>query len=58
LWMHVQSCVAWQQTSHSSVFLLGKYCTESVSILLLSVFMFIKLLPGNILIKLVTLLPP
>jgi hypothetical protein len=29
LWIYVYSCVPWQQTSHSSVLLLGADCTEN-----------------------------
>jgi hypothetical protein len=53
--MHVYSCVAWQQTSYVSVLLLGVDLTEdTVSLLLLPVFVFTKLLPGKALIKSVT----
>jgi hypothetical protein len=54
--MHVYSCVAWQQTSYSSVLLLGVYHVENtVSLLLLPVMVFTELFPGNTLIKSITL---
>jgi hypothetical protein len=56
LWMHVYSCVAWKQTSYISVHLLGVDSIEStVSLLLLPLFVFTELLPGNALIKSVTI---
>jgi hypothetical protein len=57
LWMHVSSCVVWQQTSYISVRLLGADRIENiVSLLLLLVFVFTELLPGNALIRSVTIL--
>jgi hypothetical protein len=57
LWMHVYSCLALQQTSYISVLLLGADRIENtVSLLLLPLFVFTELLPGNTLIKSVTLL--
>jgi hypothetical protein len=54
--MHVYICVAWQQTSYVSVLLLGADRIENtVSLLLLPVFVFTKLLPGNALFKSVTI---
>jgi hypothetical protein len=55
LWMHDYSCVAWQQTSYISVLLLGADRIENtVSLLLLPVFVFTELLSGNALIKSIT----
>jgi hypothetical protein len=55
LWMHVYSCVVGQQNSYIFVLLLGEDRIENtVSLLLLPVFVFTKLLPGNALIKSVT----
>jgi hypothetical protein len=46
LWMHVYSCVAWQQTSYSSVFLFGAdHIGNTVSLLLLPLFVFTEVLP-------------
>jgi hypothetical protein len=53
--MQVYICVAWQQTSYISVVLLGADSIENtVSLLLLPLFVFTELLPGNALIKSVT----
>jgi hypothetical protein len=52
LWMHVYSCVAWKQTSYISVLLLGVgRIKNTVSLLLLPLFVFTELLPGNVLME-------
>jgi hypothetical protein len=54
--MHVYRCVAWQQTSYISVLLLGAgRIGNTVSLPLLPVFVFTELLPGNALMKSVTI---
>jgi hypothetical protein len=56
MWMHVYICVAQQQTSYISVLMLGVDRIEiTVSLLLLPLFVYIELLPGNALIKSVTI---
>jgi hypothetical protein len=51
LWIHVYSCIAWQQTFYSSMSLLGAdHIENTVSFVLLPVFLFTELLPGNALI--------
>jgi hypothetical protein len=46
--MHVYSRVAWQHTSYSSMFMLGADRIEdTVSLLLLPVFVSTELLPGS-----------
>jgi hypothetical protein len=55
--MHFYGFASWQQTSRSPVLLLDTDRTENtVSLLLLPVFVFTNLLPGNTPIKSVTIL--